>query len=108
MADKPQPFRPFGLKPKRHSGPRPEWRRLYGRRWADYARAFLAREPMCVMCRAKEQVRPAEVVDHITPHKGNESLFWDTDNHQALCKRCHDRKTVVQDGGFGRNISPDR
>jgi 5-methylcytosine-specific restriction protein A len=28
-------------------------------------------------------------------------LFLDPANHQSLCKRCHDRKTRLEDGGFG-------
>ena len=31
------------------------------------------------------------VADHITPHRGDEALFWDMCNGQCLCKRCHDR-----------------
>jgi 5-methylcytosine-specific restriction protein A len=33
------------------------------------------------------------VVDHIIPHRGNRELFWDTENWQALCTPCHNRKT---------------
>lgn len=44
----------------------------------------------------------AEVVDHIVPHKGDLSLFWSRSNWQSLCKRCHDIKTAMEDGGFGR------
>ena len=32
----------------------------------------------------------ATVVDHIQPHEGDMNLFWNADNHQALCKLCHD------------------
>ncbi len=49
---------------------------------------------------------PATVVDHIRPHKGNQELFWDVTNWGALCKRCHDIKTVKEDGGFGRSPLP--
>ena len=49
----------------------------------------------------------ATVTDHVTPHKGDETLFWDEDNHQSLCETCHDVKTVTEDGGFGRNYSAD-
>ncbi|WP_330164070.1 HNH endonuclease [Paenibacillus campinasensis] len=41
------------------------------------------------------------VVDHIIPHKGDPKLFWDKNNWQALCKKCHDTKTAREDGGFG-------
>jgi len=30
-------------------------------------------------------------VDHIIPHKGDESLFWDPGNRQSLCTNCHNR-----------------
>jgi 5-methylcytosine-specific restriction endonuclease McrA len=41
-------------------------------------------------------------VDHIEPHGGNEELFWRESNHQSLCESCHNRKTAIFDGGFGR------
>jgi 5-methylcytosine-specific restriction endonuclease McrA len=31
------------------------------------------------------------VADHVDPHRGDERLFWSTDNLQTLCKPCHDR-----------------
>lgn len=45
---------------------------------------------MCVMCAEHGEVKPAAVVDHIIPHKGDRHLFWDSDNWQSLCKHCHD------------------
>jgi 5-methylcytosine-specific restriction endonuclease McrA len=33
---------------------------------------------------------PSTVVDHITPHQNNPELFWQEENHQPLCKHCHD------------------
>jgi 5-methylcytosine-specific restriction protein A len=38
----------------------------------------------------------AEVVDHIKPHKGDMTLFWDENNWQSLCKMHHDRKTILE------------
>lgn len=32
----------------------------------------------------------ATVADHVTPHRGDAALFWDTTNLQSLCKLCHD------------------
>ena len=53
--------------------------------------AQLLAEPFCREClKAGNRVR-ATVVDHITPHKGDQALFWDVDNWQPLCKPCHDR-----------------
>ena len=39
----------------------------------------------------------ATVVDHIQPHRGDPKLFWDQSNWQSLCKRCHDKKTGLED-----------
>ncbi|MEK4492972.1 HNH endonuclease [Paenibacillus sp. FSL L8-0493] len=52
-------------------------------------------------CTKAGKVEAATVVDHIVPHKGDKELFWQRDNWQALCKACHDTKTVREDGGFG-------
>jgi 5-methylcytosine-specific restriction enzyme A len=46
----------------------------------------------------------AVVVDHIIPHRGNRTLFWDRNNWQGLTESDHNRKTALEDGGFGRNI----
>lgn len=43
------------------------------------------------MCLAVDVVEPTEVIDHITPHKGDEALFFDRGNLQGLCKHHHDR-----------------
>lgn len=42
------------------------------------------------MCSVLGHVTAATVVDHKIPHKGDESLFFDDDNLQSLCKTCHD------------------
>ncbi|MFA5377012.1 MAG: HNH endonuclease signature motif containing protein [Dehalococcoidia bacterium] len=68
--------------------------RGYDRRWRDYRTAYLAVHPLCVECERQGVLRAATVVDHIMPHRGDMGLFWDSANHQALCKRCHDRKTA--------------
>ena len=77
-------------------------KRGYGRRWRISSKAFLVNHPFCVRCLAKGTYTPATIVDHIKPHKGNQTLFWDKNNWQPLCKLCHDKKTATEDGGFGR------
>jgi 5-methylcytosine-specific restriction protein A len=78
--------------------------RGYTHRWAKYSKWYLRRNPLCVCAECKQRVvpLPAEVTDHIIPHKGDYALFWDPENHQAMAKRCHDIKTATEDGGFGR------
>lgn len=75
--------------------------RGYGGRWQRARIVYLREHPLCVECEKQGGLTPATVVDHIKPHKGNRALFWDSSNWQALCKLCHDRKTVKEDGGFG-------
>ncbi|WP_035430878.1 HNH endonuclease [Bacillus sp. UNC322MFChir4.1] len=71
--------------------------RGYGARWRKARAYFLSHNPICVRCGDI-----ATIVDHIIPHKGNYQLFWDKKNWQPLCVSCHSRKTVQEDGGFGR------
>lgn len=56
--------------------------------WLRGRRYYLNTNPLCVECG-----KPAAVVDHIKPHRGNESLFWNVDNWQSLCISCHGSKT---------------
>ncbi len=83
----------------RHRGSAAE--RGYDSRWRKARDAYLAKHPLCAECERAGQLTQATVVDHIIPHKGDYSLFWDSSNWQPLCKRCHDAKTNRQDGGFG-------
>ena len=81
------------------------YRRGYTKAWAKARRAYLAEHPFCECedCKAGYLLKPATVVDHKIPHGGNEDLFWDRSNWQALAFACHSRKTVLQDGGLGRS-----
>lgn len=82
-------------------------RKLYGRKgaqergydstWRKARKRYLKRNPLCVRCLKQNKTVKAEVVDHIKPHRGDPVLFWDESNWQALCKRCHDRKTMTED-----------
>ncbi|WP_417278409.1 HNH endonuclease [Celeribacter sp.] len=73
---------------KRHDQRRPTAaQRGYNHAWRKARIEFLNYHPVCARCGA-----PATVVDHIIPHKGDDRLFWDKSNWQALCKPCHDRQ----------------
>ena len=76
--------------------------RGYGGKWQRLSRQFL-RQPetaLCVMCDAEGQIRQAEVVDHVIPHKGDQALFWDPTNWQGLCRSHHSRDKQVEERGF--------
>ncbi len=72
-------------------------RRGYDSRWRVARKGYLISHPLCVSCLKDKKMVKAEVVDHIVPHRGNKTLFWDESNWQALCKKCHDRKTMTED-----------
>ncbi|MDN3627161.1 hypothetical protein [Methylobacterium isbiliense] len=41
---------------------------------------------------ARGEVVPASVVNHRRPHRGEWALFIDPENHESVCKPCHDRE----------------
>lgn len=77
--------------------------RGYDGKWAKASKAYLRAHPIAVDWFGTHQGRlyPAECVDHIIPHRGDKTLFWDRSNWQGLTKADHDRKTAMEDGGFG-------
>ena len=80
-----------------------EYQHLYGRRWRNASKAFKQANPLCVMCEREGRATPAQVTDHIKPHKGDLDLFWNPDNWQALCKQHHDsHKQSIEKGGKGK------
>lgn len=64
----------------------PEWRRA--------RKQYLMRHPLCEICRREV----ATVVDHIKPiNQGGAPL--DERNFQALCARCHNKKSGSESRG---------
>jgi 5-methylcytosine-specific restriction protein A len=90
----------------------PSWRtdkrttaeRGYGGRWQCLSKQFLRRpeNALCVMCKAEGTTKQAEVVDHVTAHKGDPTLFWDQANWQGLCRSHHSRDKQAEERGFKR------
>lgn len=77
--------------------------RGYTSRWRKLRGSFIAQNPLCAECQRMGKIKPATDVDHIIPHRGDEKLFYDWANLQALCHKCHSRKTAKEDGGFGND-----
>jgi len=65
--------------------------RGYGGAWQRYRVIYLANNPVC-SCGAM-----AKVVDHIQPVNQGGG-FWDENNHQSMCKSCHNRKSAREMG----------
>lgn len=68
------------------------WRAWYKTaRWIALRLRILLRDLYtCKMCGLIEPDTSQLVCDHIKPHRGDERLFWDEANLQALCRGCHD------------------
>jgi 5-methylcytosine-specific restriction endonuclease McrA len=64
-------------------------KRGYNKQWERARLAYLKQHPLCVMCSEQGRVVAASVVDHIKPHKGDTSLFWNKNNWQSLCSTHH-------------------
>lgn len=91
--------------------------RGYGPKWARYSRRRLKQHPQCeglriaiggelVVNTHPGRKAGAVATDHIVPVEGEQDpLFWDPENHQSACDRCHSVKTAKYDGGFGRRKS---
>ena len=76
--------------------------RGYDYRWQKARERFLLDNPLCVYCDRVGRTTAACIVDHVSPHRGDKTLFWDQTNWQALCKSCHDSvKQAEEVAGLG-------
>jgi 5-methylcytosine-specific restriction protein A len=65
--------------------------KLYnGKAWRAMRANHLQANPLCAYCARLGIVTAATVGDHVKPHKGDFRLFFDAENIQGLCKKCHD------------------
>ena len=75
--------------------------RGYGYKWQKARAAWIEAHPLCEYCKREGRVTAGSVVDHITPHQGNMTLFWARTNWQTLCGPCHN---VVKKAEESRSI----
>ena len=74
---------------------RADYRHWYQTRWwRVIRRKWLELHPMCVMC---DPPKPARVVDHKTPHRGDRRLFFNWFNLQSLCYYHHNSVKAAQE-----------
>lgn len=74
--------------------------RGYGYRWQKARATFLKSHPLCIRCQAEGRVEPATVVDHRTPHRGDQALFWDQGNWDPLCTHHHSADKQREEAGL--------
>lgn len=67
-------------------------------RWRQIRAQQLLIQPWCEECRKGGRMVVATDVDHIEPHRGDESRFYGGP-FQSLCHRCHSRKTQRETRG---------
>lgn len=72
--------------------------RGYNARWRRIRALVLAEEPLCRECARQGKVVPARQVDHIDGNVEN----MVRENLQPLCDSCHSRKTVRENGRWGK------
>ena len=77
------------------------WRKLYkSAAWQAKRTEQLQREPLCKFCLEVGRVKAATVADHVIPHKGDLTLFFEGET-QSLCAVCHNAaKQQIERGGF--------
>lgn len=66
-------------------------------RWRVISQGYRKDHPLCEECKKNGLTVPSEVTDHIKPiNQGGNP--YDRDNFQALCSKCHARKSAREKG----------
>lgn len=67
--------------------------RGYDGKWAKASAGHRVRSPLCRYCEVgafgPPHVRPATLVDHLYPHRGDTVLFWNKLYWVSSCGACH-------------------
>lgn len=83
-------------------------KRGYDARWRKARAEWLRVHPLCSACAQQGINTLARVVDHIVPHNGDSTLFWDSNNWQSLCYSCHSGiKRVAEHHGYSQSVNKD-
>ena len=80
-----------------------DWQHLYKTgRWQRLRQSQLKRHPLCQCPHCQGQKLEADVVHHISPHKGDTRLFFNPSNLMSMNKHCHDAFQKSEEmGGAG-------
>lgn len=63
--------------------------RGYTTAWDKVSAGHLRNDPLCRYCQLVDQVRPADLTDHLYPHKRDQALFWNRTYWISCCTECH-------------------
>jgi 5-methylcytosine-specific restriction protein A len=64
--------------------------RGYGARWTEASLQFRKQNPLCLGCEAVGMTEPSTLTDHVIPHKGDMTIFWNSAMWQPACDWHHD------------------
>jgi 5-methylcytosine-specific restriction protein A len=79
------------------------WRKWYKtERWRKLRQVILVRDNYTcqrtgVLCIGRYPAENSAVIDHKTPHRGDERLFWDENNLHVVSKAYHDSEKQKQE-----------
>lgn len=74
--------------------------------WVKLRNSYISEFPLCEVCEKKGLVVVATEIDHKVPVRINSDLSLDWDNLQALCHRCHMKKTKAVDNRLLQGLKP--
>jgi len=74
--------------------------------WVKIRTAYILEYPLCEICTKKELVVAATEIDHKIAIKIDYDLRLEWTNLQALCHRCHMKKTKAVDDRLLRGLKP--
>lgn len=95
-------------RPDHRSSKAQAYRRWYKTtRWQRRRDTQLRHQPLCAMCEARGRITAATVADHVTPHRGDEHLFF-RGELQSLCDACHSgAKQSEERIGYSKAVGED-
>src|SRR5262245_4240476 len=107
MPTRPSTYRPFTEPARIKESRESACKRGYGRKWREYAAAYLAVNTRCAgvvvngeRIHAARCNGQAQCVDHIIAVNGaDDPLFWELRNHQPLSIACNSLKRQKVDHG---------
>lgn len=102
MPTKPQivkrPWEVKGKDRKPHEARKVKDKRYKTYRWQKLRKEVLTEQDWtCQECLKNKKTKHGNVCDHISIRERQKD-FWNKDNLQCLCKRCHDRKSQTERG----------
>ena len=63
--------------------------RGYNAAWDRASRGHRARHPLCQYCALVDEVKAADLTDHLYPHRGDHVVFWNKTYWVSSCDDCH-------------------